>query len=200
MRKIKIPLFTFDELSTQCQQEVVENHRDINVGHEWWEPELDWFKDEMKKKGYDVADISFSGFYSQGDGASWTGAVRLWDWLNCNPGKYSTKLYEYLKECADDDGDAIPITRKRYPHYCHRFMMQIDYDVLDYVEHDISLESMIIFTELVLKAARDEAHQLYKSLEKIYEGLRSNESIIETIKANDYEFMLDGTLWKDSVC
>jgi len=200
MRHIKIPLFKFDELGTECQQEVVATHHDINVGHEWWEPEIEWFKEEMLKKGYHVEDVSFSGFYSQGDGASWTGAVRLQDWINAHPGTYDTKVYEYIRECADDEGDTLPITRKSYPHYCHRFMMQTDYTVFDYELHDISAESMIIFTELVLKAARDEAYQLYKSLEKIYEGLRSNESIIETIKANDYEFMLDGTLWKDSIC
>lgn len=200
MRHIKIPLFKFDELGTECQQEVVENHRDINVDHEWYEAEIEWFKDEMKIKGYVVEDVSFSGFYSQGDGALWIGAVRLWEWIQHHPGTYMTDVYEYIKICKKDDDDIMFITRKLYPHYCHRFMMQIEYSDLDYDIHNVSDEHMIIFADLVLTAARNEALELYHRLEKIYEGLRSNESVIETIKCNDYEFMLDGTLWKDSTC
>lgn len=200
MRHIEIPLFTFDELGSQCQQEVVENHRDINVVYEWWEDEIELFKDDMKVKGYDVDDVSFSGFYSQGDGASWTGVVRLQDWLQYHPDTYMTNICEYIKLLKEDNSDMMSITRKSYPHYCHRFMMQTEYSDLDYVINDISDEHMIIFADLVLTAARDEVHKLYKILELMYEDLRSNELIIETLKANDYEFMLDGTLWKDSTC
>jgi hypothetical protein len=37
-------------------------------------------------------------------------------------------------------------------------------------------------------------HWLYKNLEKGYEYLTNKEAIIETIEANDYDFLEDGTL------
>jgi len=202
MRHVTVPLFMFDELGTECQQKVIEEHRDINVDHAWYEDEIEYFKDEMLKKGYEVDDVQFSGFSSQGDGALWVGGVHLQKWLNSHPrGTYLTKIHEYIEKVAPSGDDVIFITRMAYPHYCHRFMMGIDYDdFYGWDGHNISGEDMIIFSSVVLSAARDEAHELYRTLETIYDGLRSDEEVIETIKCNEYEFTLDGDIWKDSGC
>jgi hypothetical protein len=52
---------------------LIEKHREINVHHEWWDSVYETFKEDMNLLGYSVEDITFSGFWSQGDGASFTG-------------------------------------------------------------------------------------------------------------------------------
>jgi len=40
--------------------------------HDWWDHTYDTWKSALAQIGFDNADISFSGFWSQGDGASFT--------------------------------------------------------------------------------------------------------------------------------
>ncbi len=37
MKTIKINLYSFDELSKEAQEKVIDRHRDINVSFDWWE-------------------------------------------------------------------------------------------------------------------------------------------------------------------
>lgn len=42
---------------------------------EWWDCVYDSFKEHHADKGFTINNIEFSGFWSQGDGASWIGRV-----------------------------------------------------------------------------------------------------------------------------
>lgn len=57
---------------TPAQMALVEKHRDINVDHDWWDGVYTDSKDVCAAFGIDIDDISFSGFWSQGDGACFT--------------------------------------------------------------------------------------------------------------------------------
>lgn len=69
----------FEELSPESKQKAIEKQQDINVDDdEWWEYTIEAFIEDMQELyGVDVeeGDVKFSGFYSQGDGASFTGEV-----------------------------------------------------------------------------------------------------------------------------
>ena len=56
-----------------------------------------------KKYSCDVRDIFFSGFWSQGDGASFTGGIFIKDYLEATKqkSKYKEKLEQILKECDE---------------------------------------------------------------------------------------------------
>lgn len=67
----------FEELSPESKKKAIEKHQDINVDDDrWWEFIVDDFVEEMQKfYGVEETDVAFSGFYSQGDGTSFTGEV-----------------------------------------------------------------------------------------------------------------------------
>lgn len=57
---------------TPKQLALIEKHRDWNVDHGWWESTYEDFIGVAKAFGFDIGkdDVQFSGFWSQGDGAS----------------------------------------------------------------------------------------------------------------------------------
>jgi hypothetical protein len=69
----------FEELSPESKQKAIEKQQDINVDDDrWWEFIVEGFIEDMQEfYGVDVeeGDVAFTGFYSQGDGASFTGEV-----------------------------------------------------------------------------------------------------------------------------
>ena len=70
MRQIAVNVYKFDELSDEAKEKVLEKHRDINVDDShWYEFTMEMWKEKLKEAGFDDAEIHFSGFWSQGDGA-----------------------------------------------------------------------------------------------------------------------------------
>lgn len=61
---------------TRAEQSLIEKHRDFNVHDEWYEFTKDDLATTLKEfTGMDVKESQFSGFWSQGDGASFTCAT-----------------------------------------------------------------------------------------------------------------------------
>jgi len=67
--------YTFDQLSDKLKEVAIDRNRDINVFDDWHEFVIDSFKEDLAEEGVDTDDVQFTGFYSQGDGASFTGHV-----------------------------------------------------------------------------------------------------------------------------
>jgi len=64
---------TFDELNDSQKKRVIEKNRDINVDTECWtDCVLEEYKSKLKSLGFYDIDFCWSGFWSQGDGASFT--------------------------------------------------------------------------------------------------------------------------------
>lgn len=61
------------------KDELIEKYRDINVSHEWWDGIYEMVTEDMKNIGFSVDKIHFSGFWSQGDGACFVGAIDNWE-------------------------------------------------------------------------------------------------------------------------
>lgn len=95
--------FTFSALSPRAQKHALDKHRDINVEYDWWDFV---YRDAARmaallginidtwppKSGHAGPKIYFSGFWSQGDGASFVG------WYNPKPD--ALKLIK--AECNDE--------------------------------------------------------------------------------------------------
>jgi hypothetical protein len=75
MRKVSLDVYTFEELPEKAQENLIDIQTELNS--------LDWddyFSEDvindwvevLKAKGFNGAVINYSGFYSQGDGASFT--------------------------------------------------------------------------------------------------------------------------------
>lgn len=178
---------TFKELNKEQQEKVYDKLRYINTDHEWWDHTKEDFHAILEILGFYNIESNFSGFCSQGDGASFKAAFTL-------PTKGDKvkdrllKLKEYapvyfkdakslLSELLDLDYQLSGyhtglIIRKSTSRYCHNMTMQGENDNL-------------------LNVARQLATKYYRSLESEYDYLSSNEAIKETIECNEYEFNLD---------
>ena len=69
--------YTFDELSPEAKKHAIDSNRDYHIdSHNWWDPIIEGFTEEIEAIGMTDIHCAFSGFYSQGDGASFTGKVK----------------------------------------------------------------------------------------------------------------------------
>lgn len=152
--------FTFDELSPEIQEKVIDKFKEKYQNHidPWWyEDVIENFKSELEDLGLEDIECNFSGFWSQGDGASFIAKVRdvekfFKEALKLQPGKW----FAYKGEKEEDEIDAmisgfedlginskiIPLTpddfwiniERNTSHYYHEFTISADLDVEEPIE------------------------------------------------------------------
>ena len=68
--------FQYDQLSPEAKEKARDWYTGGGLDYEWWDSDYDHWKDRLNEMGFgdsqDDVDIAFSGFSSQGDGASFT--------------------------------------------------------------------------------------------------------------------------------
>lgn len=176
--------YKFDELSENAQKKAIEHFRDINVDGDFWhEHVIDDRKEILKSLGFYEIKFNFSGFWSQGDGASFTA-------------KFS------IPESKIELAERIRKTKKDFPNVGLSLFAQIDffgaeiecgnfdvYRISHYYSHENTISSD---SESMKEFARDFSQDTYRALESGYEFLTEGQQIIETIRANEYEFDENG--------
>jgi hypothetical protein len=156
--------------------------------HEHYTPHYGWHagvygnaKDAARTIGIDIDDISFSGFWSQGDGASFTGsyayakgaaaAIRK-EWPK------ATELHaiaDRLQRVQSRNFYQLEASISRsIGHYCHEMTMRVDIDRADgkEVAGGAWVQGRYVPSEAegeIIDAMRDFARWIYKSLETEYE-------------------------------
>jgi hypothetical protein len=124
----EITVYDYDELSDKAKEKALEWFARSSDDDYWSECIIDSAKEEGKQYGFDIDDIRWSGFCSQGDGASWTGYVKLSKFLDAcigpeHPLFASAQIYGYL--VADGWVDPlVEVSRYGY-HYSHSGTMRI---------------------------------------------------------------------------
>jgi hypothetical protein len=198
-------------MTQKYSEDFIDKHRDINVHHDWWDSTYDDFKRICEILGIelDVKEPSFSGFCSQGDGASWTGRYRAqglgyaglaplytYDQAPAKIREYAPKD-ETLHSIADE---LCLLGRIYHPVYAkvgrsshravHEMTMQID--EWEYYDEKIDFEG--VDTEIVnhieetlITQFRELARWLYTTLENEYNYFTSDEAVVETLEANKIE-------------
>lgn len=152
----------FSELSDNEQCEVLAERLDRQ---EWWEPVLEGFTEELKELGFQDIDIHFSGFWSQGDGASFTARLdfkEFWSKMKddiCFQSESFDADWEELERLSKTDdgkelialGFATLYTRPSLPKLiehefftanitrtCHRYMHERSVELqLDYENYSV---------------------------------------------------------------
>jgi hypothetical protein len=216
------PKFSFSELSKEAQENAIEELRDINVNYDYWHDDvIDQFKEDMEMLGLSDVEVSYSGFFSQGDGASFTADVsnnevfmkealglESDEWLDMGDGiKPKDELDALRSDLLDIGFDTrekltpenfiISIVRTS-SRYSHENTIEGDVDIEDIPE---SIEDEFPFYKYqdmiqnkVTNWAREKSKNLYRGLEKEYDYLTSDEAVKEAIENNDYMFTEDGEL------
>lgn len=183
-------VYKFAELTDKAQEKAVEKLYNINVDDSfWYEAITDNRKLELSKKGFEESKISFSGFSSQGDGASFKCSVDLEKWFETRP-MDKQSFAAIFAECKDTDNYSMVITKDG--RYEHEMTMRIDSQY--YGENKNANKELALLEEIILEDARKEARAIYTILESEYDYLTGKEAVIDSIQANDYDFESDGSL------
>ena len=178
---------------------------------QWWDYIYESAKEDGEKFGFQIREIKFNGFHSQGDGASWEGFVNVHKWLEHH--KPDDPHAQILMELIDNECvDRMLEIRPMHGHYSHSGTMTCGR--LVYVHEgtpDVPLHKGIFqgadaedlisaigvgYPEQIaidiLHHARDYADEIYKRLRDEYDSLCSEEYIAEICDANEYLFTSDG--------
>ncbi len=216
-------LYSFNELSPEAQEKALDYNRDINVEYlDWHDYVIDEFKEEMKEKfGFEVDDVRYSGFYSQGDGASFTGETidKSLFLKNALGVTSSSDVFDNGEDSEEDElrslvgdlrnigfdnrerfkADDLYFNVRRRQHgsmYVHENTIDGDVDA-DYL--DIEVDDKRDFDGFVqdlerktTKWAREQSKELYRRLMKEYDVQTSDEAVKDALIDNDYTFNEEG--------
>lgn len=128
---MEITVYKFNELEGRAKERASEKLREWHTDYDWWVDVYSEAKVQGAERGFEIEDIRFSGFWSQGDGASWTGSVDVkqfveWmleqpegtpehRWIDADRHRYLC-LIELMKDGWIERN--INVTRSGY-HYVH---------------------------------------------------------------------------------
>ena len=172
----------YEELSEEQKQKVCENLHDLNTSHNWY----DWtFEDKTKileLVGFTNVKLAFSGFWSQGDGASFTGSFNV-----PQNKKELTERIKKVKQYAPDFDASLFAQLSFNKEEKEEGKLKV-YRIGHHYSHEYTVTSdNVSLTDFV----RDFSKTLYRDLEKTHDYLSSKEAIEESIECNGYEFYID---------
>lgn len=188
---------------TAQQRKLIEKHREINIKHDtWWDSTYADFKSEMAHTGVDVDKMMFSGFWSQGDGASFTG--RISDIKLFMEHHKLAETYPAVMRLLSYDGniDLRVVRTGGYSHYYHENTVAVDTPYNDQFSYllptDDPLRAAVVgqwdtdlvaeitaLEEAATKIIRSDCRVLYRQLEEEYNYLTSDDAVWEAIQSND---------------
>jgi hypothetical protein len=192
MRIIETKAFMFEELNSEARMKAIESFQYINVEDDFWHDNvIDDAKQIGLLMGIDIDKVYFSGFWSQGDGACFTGTYTYKKGSVKAVKEYAPRyeevhsIAERLSAIQKDNFYKLEATIKHSGHYYHEYCTNIDvYKDGNYTtdENDKALSDCL----------RDYMRWIYRQLEKEYDYQTSDEAIIDTIESNEYEFTEEG--------
>lgn len=206
---IETPVYHFDELTDEAKEKARTWYRAGAFDHDWYEGVYEDFESVCKILGVRLDTravhlwgggarrkpcIWFSGFWSQGDGASYDGRY-----------SHAKAAPRRIREHAPKDGelhriaDALHAIQRRnffqlHAVVAHRGRGNDELSMAISVERDSPvLQEMTADAEdAVIEALRDLACWLYRQLEREYEYLTSDAVVDAAILGNAYTFTEDG--------
>lgn len=185
-------IYTFEELDEQAKEKARDWYRSCNdfFGAEFT---IEDAKNVAAMFGLEIDKVYWSGFWSQGDGACFTGRY-----------EYKKGALKAVKsECPNDTElhrivEQLQYEQARYffavtariehrGHYYHSGCMSIDIEHRENRYQDVDKFDTDIF--------RNFADWIYKRLENEWEYQNSDEAVDESIACNGYEFTRDGSIY-----
>ena len=129
----------FARLSPKAKERARDNHREGNLDYEWWDHIYEEWITELEEMGWRNPEINFSGFSSQGDGASFTADgldFRKWAAWHMSS-KVIEKGHPYtdeLKESLDADDPQMFMQQYLKTHFDDSALLAV-YDYLNAHQH-----------------------------------------------------------------
>lgn len=217
MRIIETKVYTYAELSDEAKAKARDWYREASAGdNSFAEFVTDDFHETLKALGFDVGreDVAWSGFWSQGDGAAFSGTWRASD---CDPtqlldnrpqvyptengenatNKENVELHRIAAEILACKAAGMTFANIKASH--RGFFMSLDSAEHEQEKEYWSDDERDEYTAMCadnetrfIEAARDLASAFYRALKAECTYQNSNERVAETIEANEYEFTEEG--------
>lgn len=203
-------VYSFDELSDNAKKEAREWFRQDYPSSDWWDLVFDDASNIASAFGLTIAgtkettrygrpynspDIRFSGFWSQGDGASYVGTYEFKaDALEAVKAIAPTdeKLHDIIVALMAAQADAsnrINYNVTQSGNYEHSNTMQFELCDHDSDGNELDLHGITLDMECaVIRPLRAFADWIYRSLETEHDWLCSDEQVDVFIRVNEYEF------------
>jgi hypothetical protein len=193
MRTIETEAYTFDELSDDAKEKVIEYFRKHK------EVMLDFFKDDCilyaNEKGFEDIELQYSLGYCQGDGLSFSAQeyTMLKDLYLQELGKGKEKTAQLLADnstfvCTGNEGYYYFASSSDIDLYIENYTSSINTDCenMNEVVNNVRLKLEQIYCDV----CKELETRGYNEIEYQY----SDECIIEDIQCNEYEFTKEGIL------
>lgn len=179
MRVIETEVFTFDELEPAAQERAREWYRGVGLDWDWHADTVSNLQDAAEILGFQNAKVYFSGFGSQGDGASLSATFYA-------PARPVRAMRAFAYTCPD----LVSLAFGAAALVCSMTADERDQGWTvrnSYRGHFTSADH-----DGVEELARDFAHYCYRTLEDEWDYLNSDEQVDEAIRCNEYTFTADG--------
>jgi len=202
-KQLTVTAYSFAELNDKAKDKARDKFREHALQYDWWDSIYEDADNLATLMGIDIdrkqkggIGIEFSGFASQGDGASFTGT-----WSHKTDGAEAVRrdapLDEKLHAIADELdalgrklGPNVRATITRIDHrYSHDCTVRVDLEDTEDEDREIDEATR----KEVQEALRSFMRWIYRQLESEYTYRMSDEAIDEDIEANDYLFTVEGS-------
>jgi hypothetical protein len=190
----------------KTKQQLLEEFRTINVDYDDWAEHIyDWFEEYLKERGITWSwrdgtkksrDMSWSGFWSQGDGFAFGGELRNQDFRIYASEKKYPMIHKFL-----DEGGYVKMWWETQSRNNHRSEIHTEGEVFGQIlEEDHPFVEMwddLLQKEMErLESDLDEdvdslCYMMYKKLSDEYDSLTSDEAVWDTIVCNDLDKQLE---------
>ncbi len=210
-----VTLYEFEELELPVQDNIINTYVQDLPG--WWSDDVEErIINEAKSLGINDFDFSWSGFWSQGDGLSFTGTLSFKNWLFILTERLSSE--QFLKICGKTPQEIVQLQEQNRilwgsctigrtsNQYCHENTVEVDEidSELGWDErrgYPSDCELMEYFGKNAQKHLEEWKNELcnrwYSELQNAYESVTERANIVEDIKSKDLLFTSAGTIVDD---
>ena len=219
MRTIETKIYTFNELSDEAKVKAIDNYRDINVDHEWWDGDcwLELSTKQIKERKIKTVDYSvcgacvssvkingsdelipdnnanIKGFYPH-----YTGLFKWKDmFFNLDRGHY-LEFTDLVVMCDETFRKFLRIPKKLWENCYYSFRTSNGDTVIEIEENDYERDFTDLQLESIERATEifnDHVQVAWRNLYDSYYLLMSDEYVEETIIMNEYEFTEEGNIF-----
>jgi len=194
-KTITTTVYELNELSLDAKKKALEKHRDFNTDDEYWYRRVfETWEEKLKEMGFEGIEIHFTGFWNQGDGASFTA-----EGINIRTFLKAAKIgkdYRTLTGIMSQDWSVWGSIYRQSSHYCHEntvsARVETDYDG-NWIVAERVTKQVNDLEEYITKRVRELSKEIYRDLEKEYEFQTSDEAVAEAIIAHELYFHKDGS-------
>ena len=213
----EITVYTYAELSTQGKAHAMTTYNQPD--DYWYEGIQESFTERGLERGFDIDDVQWSGFCSQGDGASWTGQVDplLFLQYHLKPDNPDYTRYMILIELVQNGFAARRFEVSRNSHRANheRTMVLEREDMIRYEDWSDTIVRSGIFAgaeasplaeSICMEGLLDDlcgwatdearcyAQDIYTALEESHDDYSSEEYFLELCEINAWRFDASGKL------